>query len=85
MTLMPYDDMHAQVLRSLERARALDTLGPLVADLYADEINEAKRGLHALVVYYDRPATGGISRDVMAEINRRYDAVWRLPSEGVAS
>ncbi|MGN0100718.1 MAG: hypothetical protein ACI39C_07245 [Dietzia sp.] len=71
---MSHAEMFAGVVRSLDRARALDGLA-VVADLYDVEVDNAARGLRFLLVHPDHVA-GMVPADVMEEINRRYDAAF---------
>lgn len=71
---MSHAEIFASVMRSLERARALDGLA-VVADLYDVEVDEAARGLRFLLVHPDH-VTGMVPVEVMEEINSRYDAAF---------
>lgn len=71
--MMPYSELLEQMMRSLQRARALDGVA-IVADLYEIEVDEASRALKWLILHPDHE-TGHIPAEVMQEINRRVDAV----------
>lgn len=71
---MPYDDLLAAVLHSLERARALDGID-IVRDLYAIEAADASKGLWCLIQHTDHE-TGRIPIELMEEINARYEDAW---------
>lgn len=71
---MSHAEMRAAVMRSLERARALDGI-EIVADLYEVEVDDAARGLRFLLVHSDH-VTGMVPAEVMEEINRRYGAAF---------
>lgn len=71
---MSHAELKAAVMRSLERARALDGI-EIVADLYDVEVDNAARGLRFLIVHPDH-VTGMVPVEVMEEINSRYDAAF---------
>lgn len=71
---MSHAELKAAVMRSLERARALDGI-EIVADLYDVEVDNAARGLRFLIVHPDHVA-GMVPAEVMEEINSRYDAAF---------
>jgi len=71
---MSHAELFAGVMRSLERARALDGFA-VVADLYVVEVDEAARGLRFLLVHPEHVA-GMVPVEVMEEINSRYDAAF---------
>lgn len=69
--MMPYSELREQMMRSLQRARALAGVA-VVADLYRTEIDEASRALKWLILHPDHE-TGNIPSEVMGEINSRFD------------
>lgn len=72
--MMPYSELREQMMRSLQRARALAGVA-IVADLYETEIDEASRALNWLILHPDHEA-GAVPVEVMEEINRRFDAAF---------
>lgn len=67
---MPYAELLEQTLLSLQRAQALESI-EIVADLYEREIDDAARGLNALILHPDH-WTGRVPSEVMEEINHRF-------------
>ncbi|GLB62707.1 hypothetical protein NCCP2495_05850 [Dietzia sp. NCCP-2495] len=72
--MMPYSELREQMMRSLQRARALAGI-EVVADLYEAEVDEASRALKWLILHPDHE-TGHIPAEVMEEINSRFDAAF---------
>lgn len=68
--MMPYSELFEQMMRSLQRARALAGVA-IVADLYEVEVDEAARALKWLILHPDHEA-GAVPAEVMEEINSRY-------------
>lgn len=67
--MITYDQLRELMLQSLQRAQALEHI-EILRDLYEDEVDEAARGLRALILH-PQHRTGRIPAEVMEEVNSR--------------